>query len=85
MKSPTRCLGLAAVAAFILASNPVLAQKSSGVLKIQHMYTPPSASIHEEATFSVVMPFASGNAFDLSMTKRCARALTASPSTTDQR
>ena len=57
MKSPTRCLGLAAVAAFILASNPVLAQKSGGVLKIEHMDTPPSASIHEEATFSVVMPF----------------------------
>ena len=57
MKSPTRCLGLAAVAAFILASNPVLAQKSGGVLKIQHMDTPPSASIHEEATFSAVMPF----------------------------
>ena len=57
MKSPARCLGLAAVAAFILASNPVLAQKSGGVLKIQHMDTPPSASIHEEATFSAVMPF----------------------------
>ena len=57
MKSPTRCLGLAAVAAFILASNPVLAQKSGGVLKIQHMDNPPSASIHEEATFSAVMPF----------------------------
>ena len=57
MKSPTRCLGLAAVAAFILASNPVIAQKSGGVLKIEHMDTPPSASIHEEATFSVVMPF----------------------------
>ncbi len=55
MKRPTRCL--AAVAAFILASNPVLAQKSGGVLKIQHMDTPPSASIHEEVTFSAVMPF----------------------------
>ena len=57
MKSPTRCLGLAAVAAFILASNPVLAQKSGGVLKIEHMDNPPSASIHEEATFSAAMPF----------------------------
>ena len=57
MKSPTRCLGLAAVAAFILASNPVLAQKSGGVLKIQHMDTPPSASIHEEATVSAAVPF----------------------------
>ena len=33
------------------------AQKSGGVLKIQHMDTPPSASIHEEATVSAVMPF----------------------------
>jgi len=57
MKSPARCLGLAAVAAFILVWNPVLAQKSGGVLKIEHMDNPPSASIHEEATFSVVMPF----------------------------
>jgi peptide/nickel transport system substrate-binding protein len=57
MRGPTRCLGLAAAAAFILASNPVLAQKSGGVLKIEHMDNPPSASIHEEATFSVVMPF----------------------------
>src|SRR6185295_6569759 len=57
MKSPIRCLGLAAVAAFILASTPVVAQKSGGVLKIEHMDNPPSASIHEEATFSVVMPF----------------------------
>src|SRR5215813_8311114 len=57
MKSPTRSLALAAAAAFILASHPVLAQKSGGVLKIEHMDTPPSASIHEEATFSVVMPF----------------------------
>ncbi|HEY2612725.1 MAG TPA: peptide ABC transporter substrate-binding protein, partial [Reyranella sp.] len=33
------------------------AQKAGGVLKIQHMDTPPSASIHEEATVSVVVPF----------------------------
>src|SRR6187402_3897523 len=59
MKSPIRCLGLAAVAAFILASNPVLAQKSGGVLKIEHMDNPPSASIHEEATVSVAVPFMS--------------------------
>ena len=57
MKSPIRCLGLAAVAAFLLASGPALAQKSGGVLKIEHMDTPPSASIHEEATVSVAVPF----------------------------
>ncbi len=33
------------------------AQKPGGVLKIQHMDTPPSASIHEEATVSTAVPF----------------------------
>jgi peptide/nickel transport system substrate-binding protein len=31
----------------------------SGVLRIQHMDTPPSASIHEEATVSTAVPFMS--------------------------
>src|SRR5260370_36714284 len=57
MSIPTRCLGLAAAAAIGLASGPSLAQKSGGVLKIQHMDTPPSASIHEEGTVSAVVPF----------------------------
>ena len=39
--------------------SPVAAQKSGGVLKIQHMDFPPSASIHEEATVSVAVPFMS--------------------------
>src|SRR5260370_33144755 len=51
-----RCLGLTA-AAIMLAGGPSLAQKSGGVLKIEHMDTPPSASIHEEATVSSVVPF----------------------------
>jgi peptide/nickel transport system substrate-binding protein len=37
--------------------SPSWAQKQGGVLKIEHMDTPPSASIHEEATVSVVVPF----------------------------
>jgi peptide/nickel transport system substrate-binding protein len=40
-------------------AGPAAAQKSGGVLKIQHMDTPPSASIHEEATVSVAVPFMS--------------------------
>ena len=40
-------------------AGPVAAQKSGGVLRIQHMDTPPSASIHEEATVSVAVPFMS--------------------------
>jgi ABC-type transport system substrate-binding protein len=36
---------------------PVLAQKQGGTLRIYHRDNPPSASIHEEATVSVVLPF----------------------------
>lgn len=46
---------LAAVA--VVTSSAGWAQKPGGVLKIQHMDTPPSASIHEEATVSVAVPF----------------------------
>jgi peptide/nickel transport system substrate-binding protein len=35
------------------------AQKQGGVLKVTHRDNPPSASIHEEATISTVMPFMS--------------------------
>jgi peptide/nickel transport system substrate-binding protein len=48
----------AALAAGLIATaSSGWAQKSGGVLKIQHMDTPPSASIHEEATVSVAVPF----------------------------
>src|SRR6185436_7862682 len=51
---------LAAVflAASVAVATPVLAQKSGGTLRISHRDNPPSASIHEEATISVVQPFA---------------------------
>ena len=58
MRIPARCLGLAAAALMIIApASSSFAQKSGGVLKIEHMDTPPSASILEEATVSVVVPF----------------------------
>src|SRR5476651_2778090 len=38
---------------------PALAQKAGGVLRVGHRDNPPSASIHEEATISTVMPFMS--------------------------
>src|ERR1044071_4685627 len=57
MKFASRCLGLGAAAAIVLASSSGLAQKPGGVPKVQHMDTPPSASIHEEATVSSVVPF----------------------------
>ncbi len=46
-------------AAALAAAAPALAQKSGGVLHVTHRDNPPSASIHEEATISTVMPFMS--------------------------
>src|SRR5471030_1876802 len=58
MKIRKGCLVLCAVAATLgLALGSAWAQKYGGVFKIQHMDNPPSASIHEEATVSVAMPF----------------------------
>src|SRR5262245_53820190 len=59
MKTAKRCLALLAAAAALVLAGPVAAQKHGGVLKIQHMDNPPSASIHEEATVSVAVPFMS--------------------------
>ena len=50
---------IAVLALAIAIASPAAAQKSGGVLKIQHMDSPPSASIHEEATVSVAVPFMS--------------------------
>ena len=47
-------------ALFVAASAaPVSAQKAGGTLRVTHRDNPPSASIHEEATISTVMPFMS--------------------------
>jgi peptide/nickel transport system substrate-binding protein len=46
-----------AAAMVLVTANAAWAQKSGGILKVQHMDTPPSASMHEEATVSVAMPF----------------------------
>src|SRR5947207_11649328 len=40
----------------LAGAGGVLAQKPGGVLKIQHWDSPASMSIHEEATYSVVVP-----------------------------
>jgi peptide/nickel transport system substrate-binding protein len=45
------------MAALVVWSGAASAQKSGGVLKIYHRDNPPSASIHEEATNSTVIPF----------------------------
>ncbi|MDB5489111.1 MAG: peptide transporter substrate-binding protein [Reyranella sp.] len=58
MKIPNGCIALMCVVAAVIAPTGAgWAQKYGGVLKIQHMDTPPSASIHEEATVSVAVPF----------------------------
>ena len=46
-------------AAVALLASPALAQKAGGTLRVSHRDNPPSASIHEEATISTVMPFMS--------------------------
>ena len=57
MKIRTGWIIPAALAAALVATGSAWAQKPGGVLKIQHMDTPPSASIHEEATVSTAVPF----------------------------
>ena len=50
---------LTAVAAALALAVPAWAQKQGGTLRVNHRDNPPSASIHEEATISTVMPFMS--------------------------
>ena len=57
MKVRTGWLILLVFAAITLTASPARAQKYGGTLRIEHMDTPPSASIHEEATVSAVVPF----------------------------
>src|SRR5438045_8850957 len=58
MKTRMGYFALAALAAgMVVTANAAWAQKPGGILKIQHMDTPPSASIHEEATVSTAVPF----------------------------
>ena len=56
-----RKLSVCAAGAFMLAvslgAGAAMAQKSGGVLKLYHRDTPPSGSIHEEATHSTLSPY----------------------------
>src|SRR5712664_249492 len=56
MRHRTTLAATAALLAAVVGSGPALAQKPGGVLKIQHWDSPASMSIHEEATYSVVVP-----------------------------
>src|SRR3546814_92178 len=40
-----------------LCAGPAVAQKSGGVLKFAGIATPPSGSLHEEATIATIAPF----------------------------
>ena len=55
--TPTLLLAAVAAAGAFLPTV-AFAQKPGGILKMYHRGNPPSASIHEEATTSTVMPFA---------------------------
>jgi peptide/nickel transport system substrate-binding protein len=55
--TPTLLLAAVAAASAFLPTV-AFAQKPGGILKMYHRGNPPSASIHEEATTSTVMPFA---------------------------
>ena len=57
MSRHLRAFGAVAVSVIAIAlASPALAQKSGGVLKVQHWDSPASMSIHEEATYSTVAP-----------------------------
>src|SRR5262245_40921275 len=45
------------VAALVVYPDTAAAQKQGGTLKLYHRDNPPSASVHEEATVSVQLPF----------------------------
>ena len=59
-KQLTGKLGIIAAAGGLtltaLVAQPAFAQKPGGVLKVHHQDSPASMSIHEEATYSTVVP-----------------------------
>ena len=56
-KMSIAALAISAAAAAVIVPTAAFAQKSGGILRVYHRGNPPSASIHEEATTSTVMPF----------------------------
>lgn len=57
MRSVALRAGMAAAVGVAMLAGTALAQKSGGILKVYHRDTPPSGSIHEEATNSTVSPY----------------------------
>src|SRR5207253_8868609 len=57
MTRKLRALAMAGeLAVAMLAADAAFAQKPGGVLKVHHQDSPASMSIHEEATYSTVVP-----------------------------
>src|ERR1700756_5421066 len=59
MEMTQKYRALAAAGALLIAmsvTDAAFAQKPGGILKMQHWDSPASMSIHEEATYSVVVP-----------------------------
>ncbi|HEX3410302.1 MAG TPA: hypothetical protein VHT00_01175, partial [Stellaceae bacterium] len=51
-----RNIGGFAAAAVLLIASPGLAQKQGGILRMPHLDSPASMSIHEESTISTLGP-----------------------------
>src|SRR5260370_38341953 len=56
MKANFRTLAAAAVLASLCASEPALAQKQGGILRMPAITSPASMSIHEESTIATLGP-----------------------------
>ena len=59
MRSLTGRVAGCLVALMLAVAGPAAAQKRGGVMAMPLIDTPPSPSLHEEATVSVVVPFMS--------------------------
>ena len=56
MSQTFRAMAAAGTLLAVAVAGPALAQKPGGTLTIQHWDSPASMSIHEEATYSTVVP-----------------------------
>lgn len=54
-----RALAAGVLTTSMVCGNVALAEKAGGVLRVSHRDNPPSASLHEESSSSVVVPFMS--------------------------
>jgi len=57
MAARVAAIVFALVSVLLIDLGTAQAQKQGGTLKIYHRDNPPSASVHEESTISVILPF----------------------------